>query len=190
MSLPQQIALINSLLMQHTFTAPCFAQAQLYGIATDTPCGDTEQQPAYYPVMNGLNGESTDVSIHDLLPLQIYHRILSKTYTPKKTSVGDRQNICIEKTEVKMVVAGNTVLLSQSAFDLEGLMADTFPATMTQSQAHALGLLRMQVSLQRTVFDSLAVFREEYKGVAPFLTAAQILFAMYYSMETEVCPTR
>ena len=87
-----------------------------------------------------------------------------------------------------MVVAGNTVLLNQSAFDLEALIAKTFP-TITASQAHALGLLRMQLSLQRTVFDTMQVFREEYKGITPFLTAAQILFAMYYTMEAEYCPT-
>ena len=188
MSLLQQIALINTLLSQNTFTDTVFAQAQLYGIATDAPRGDTEQQPAYYPVVTALNGEGADVTINDSIPLQLYHRVLSKTYAIKKTAVGDRQNTWVEKTEVKMVVAGNTVLLSQSAFDLEALIAKTFP-TITASQAHALGLLRIQLLLQRTVFDTMQVFREEYKGITPFLTAAQILFAMYYTMEAEYCPT-
>lgn len=177
------IDIINTQIRTNTLCDSRFAGASILGIAYD----GTELQGTVvrsFPVVFDLHGEGVKVNPDDTYPLQIYHRILNKSYQVKPASVGDRANVISERTDAKMVVAGWTNRLSMTQEDLEALLASNFPDQIAPALYTPLRLLNLVVTLQSTVLDRAQVYREEYRGLPYQVRPEQILLSIRYQIES------
>jgi hypothetical protein len=177
------IDIINTQIRTHTLCDARFANASINGIAYE----GTEMQGTSartFPVVNDLSGNGIKVNPDDTYPIQIYHKILNKTYQIKPSSVGDRANMVSEKTDVKMVVAGWTNRLSMTQEDLEALLTSNFPDQIAPALYTPLKLHNLVVTLQSSVLDRAQVFREEYRGLPYQVRPEQILFSIRYQIES------
>jgi hypothetical protein len=179
----QIIQLINDHLLSTTLCDSRFSGASIQGIATDTTERDSNGIRVY-PAVFDISGNGVKLSPDDTYPIQIYHKLLHKTYAVKVTSTGDRANIMIEKTDAKMVVAGWTDRLQLTQEDLEALIVSNFPDQIRDTVYRPLRLQHLSVSLQSCQLDRSQVFREEYKGIPYQVAPAQILFAIRYQIES------
>ena len=181
------ISIINQQIQDRCLCDTRFAAGMIGGIAYDATRRDDDKNSfVQYPVLTGLSGDGTDISINDTYPITIYHRILSRSYVPKSNgSFGDRQNEVTEKTDVKMVVAGWTNRLSLSQEDLEALITSNFPDSIAPSLYAPYKLMRMAAILQSSTLSREQVFKEEYKGIPYDLKPEQILFSIRYQIETD-----
>ena len=184
------IQIINQQILTNTLCGSSFATGSYNGIAydaTDVDTGATRVYPVVLPVVNGvtdLSGNYSMVNPDDTYPIQIYHKILNKTYQIKPSSVGNRSNVISEKTDVKMVVAGWTNLLGLTQEDLEALIASNFPDQIDASLYTPLKLQNLVVTLQSSVLDKAQVYAAEYKGISYQVKPEQILFAIRYQIES------
>jgi hypothetical protein len=181
------IQIINDHLTTHCLCDTRFATGMIGGVAYDATRRDDDKNTiVQYPVLTDLTGEGTDISISDTYPITIYHRILSKSYTPKPNgSFGDRQNEVTEKTDVKMVIAGWTNRLSMTQEDLEALITSNFPDAIKPALYAPFKLMRMAATLQGSVLSREQVFKEEYKGIPYDIKPEQILFSIRYQIESD-----
>jgi hypothetical protein len=184
------INIINTQIANNSLCGTTFANAMYYGIAydsTDVDSAGTRIYPAVLPVINGvqdLSGNYIKVSPDDTYPLQIYHKILNKSYQIKPSSVGSRSNVVSEKTDVKMVVAGWTNLLGYAQEDIEALITSNFPDQIVASLYTPLQLQNLVVTLQSSILDKAQVYAAEYKGIPYQVKPEQVLFAIRYQIES------
>jgi hypothetical protein len=181
-----QSAIIDIVNNQLKATALCdarFANGAINGIAYDGTENDTTGVKVF-PIIYGLSGDGSKVSPDDTYPVQIYHKILNKTYQTRPSSVGDKANVVTEKTDVKMVVAGWTNRLGLTQEDLESLIISVFPDQIAASLYTPLKLQNLVVTLLSSTLDKAQVYREEYKGIAYQVKPEQILFAIRYQIES------
>ena len=176
------IQIINSRLMSDVLCDPVFTGGSINGIATDATDVDSTATRSY-PVISDIYGSGTCVNPDDSYPIQIYHRLLGKTYNIKPASVGDRSNVVGEKTEVKMVVAAWSQKIGMTQEDLESLIASDFPDQISSAVYIPLRLQNLVITLQSSTLDRAQVWREEYKGVPYQVKPEQILFAVKYQIE-------
>jgi hypothetical protein len=184
--MPYQSAIIDIINSQISATALCdarFTNGSINGIAYDGTENDSTAVRVY-PVVFDLAGNGTKVNPDDTYPIQIYHKILNKTYQVKPTSVGDRANVVSEKTDVKMVVAGWTSRLGLAQEDLEALITSTFPDQISAALYAPLKLQNLVITLQSSVLDRAQVYRDEYRGLPYQVKPEQILFAIRYQIES------
>lgn len=177
------ISIINSQLLTNTLCDSRFANASINGIAYDGTEVDSSGT-RIYPIVCDLSGNGSKVNPDDTYPIQVYHKILNKSYQVKPTSAGDRSNVVSERTDVKMVVTGwmNPLQLTQE--DLEALLTSNFPDQIAPSLYTPLKLRNLVVTLQSSVLDRAQVFREEYRGIPYQVKPEQILFSIRYQYES------
>jgi hypothetical protein len=184
------IDIINTRLLATTLSDGRFANGSVNGIAYDAMQSDssgTRIYPVVLPVIAGhtdISGNTVRVSPDDTYPIQIYHKILNKSYQVKPSSVGSRSNVVSEKTDVKMVVAGWTNRLCLTQEDLEALITSDFPDQIDPSLYVPLKLQNLVVTLQSSVLDRAQVYAGEYKGIPYQVKPEQILFAIRYQIES------
>lgn len=181
------ISIINDHLTTNCLCDPRFAAGMIGGVAYDATRRDDDHNTiVQYPVLSTLSGEGTDISINDTYPITIYHKIISKSYTPKNNgNFGDRQNEVTEKTDIKMVVAGWTNRLSLTQEDLEALITSNFPDSIKPALYAPYNLMRVAATLQNSTLSKEQVFKEEYKGISYDLKPEQILFSVRYQIESD-----
>ena len=177
------IDIINSQILTNTLCDSRFANGSVNGIAYDGTEIDSNGIRVY-PVVYDLTGNGSKVNPDDTYPIQIYHKILNKTYQVSASSVGSRSNVVTERTDVKMVVAGWTSRLQLTQEDLEALIASNFPDQIAPALYTPLRLQRLVVTLQSSVLDRAQVYREEYRGIPYQVRPEQILFSIRYQIES------
>lgn len=129
-----------------------------------------------FPASVTSNNTLKDVTLDNSLPCIIYHRILSNSYAKSKTN--DRNMAC--RTEVKMVVYGNKINLSD--YELEAAITMNFPSQIDKG---ALKVDAIQVTLIGSDLDSQKVFNEEYKGIESRISEEDILFSIRYTIDAQ-----
>ena len=177
------IDIINTQIMTDTLCDVRFVGASVSGIAYDgTEIDSTGTR--VFPVVYDLTGNGTKINPDDTYPIQIYHKILNKTYQVKPSSVGSRANVVSEKTDVKMIVAGWTSRLQLTQEDLEALITSNFPDQISPSLYTPLRLQNLVVTLQSSVLDRAQVYAGEYRGIPYQVRPEQILFSIRYQIES------
>jgi hypothetical protein len=177
------ISIINDQIKTNTLCDARFAGASINSIAYDGTEVDSTGTRVF-PVVYDLSGNGTKVSPDDTYPLQIYHKILNRTYQVKPSSVGSRANVVSEKTDVKMIVAGWTNILQLSQEDVEALIASNFPDQIDPSLYTPLRLQNLVVTLQSSVLDRAQVYAGEYRGITYQIGPEQILLSIRYQIES------
>ena len=177
------IDIINTQIMTDTLCDVRFVGASVNGIAYDGTEVDSTGTRVF-PVVYDLTGNGTKINPDDTYPIQIYHKILNKTYQVKPSSVGSRANVVSEKTDVKMIVAGWTSRLQLTQEDLEALIASNFPDQISPSLYSPLKLQNLVVTLQSSVLDRAQVYAGEYRGIPFQVSPEQILFSIRYQIES------
>jgi hypothetical protein len=177
------IDIINNQIKTNSLCDSRFNNGSINGIAYDGTEVDSTATRVY-PVVFDLSGNGVKVSPDDTYAIQIYHRILNKTYQIKPSSVGDRANVVSEKTDVKMVVAGWTNRLNMTQEDLEALITSNFPDQIAPALYTPLRLQHLVITLQSSVLDRAQVYREEYRGLPYQVRPEQILFSIRYQIES------
>ena len=178
------IDIVNAQIVQNSLCDPVvFANKKIYGIAHDGTDVDSTGVRVF-PIVYDLNGDGYKVSPDDTYPLQVYHKILNKSYQIKPASVGNRSNVVSEKTDVKMVVAGWTNRLGLSQEDLEALIASNFPDQIDASLYTPLKLQNLVVTLVSSSLDKAQVYAGEYRGIPYQVKPEQILFSIRYTIES------
>ena len=177
------IDIINTQIMTDTLCDVRFVGASVSGIAYDGTEMDSTGTRVF-PVVYDLTGNGTKINPDDTYPIQIYHKILNKTYQVKPSSVGSRANVVSEKTDVKMIVAGWTSRLQLTQEDLEALITSNFPDQISPSLYTPLRLQNLVVTLQSSVLDRAQVYAGEYRGIPYQVRPEQILFSIRYQIES------
>ena len=177
------IDIINTQIRNTTLCDSRFNTGSYQGLAYDGTEVDSSGTRVF-PIVYDLSGNGTKVTPDDTYPIQIYHKILNKSYQIKPSSVGNRSNVISEKTDVKMVVAGWTNRLGLTQEDLEALIASNFPDQIDASLYTPLKLQNLVVTLQSSVLDRAQVYAGEYRGVPFQVRPEQILFAIRYQIES------
>ena len=177
------IDIINAQLRTNVLCDARFANGSIRGVAYDGTEVDSTGTRVF-PVLYDLSGDGVKVTPDDNYPIQIYHKVLNKTYQIKPSSVGSRSNVVSEKTDVKMVVAGWTNRLSLTQEDLEALITSNFPDQIAPALYTPLRLQNLVVTLQSSVLDRAQVYAGEYRGVPYQVRPEQILFSIRYQIES------
>ena len=177
------IDIINTQIMTDTLCDVRFVGASVSGIAYDGTEMDSTGTRVF-PVVYDLTGTGTKINPDDTYPIQIYHKILNKTYQVKPSSVGSKANVVSEKTDVKMIVAGWTNRLQLTQEDLEALITSNFPDQISPSLYTPLRLQNLVVTLQSSVLDRAQVYAGEYRGIPYQVRPEQILFSIRYQIES------
>ena len=175
--------LINEDLKQNTLCDERFANGLFGLIAVDGVENDGAATKSF-PVIYNLAGQGIKANPDDTYAIQIYHKIYSRTYSVKPSSVGNRNNKVVETTEAKLVVMGWTNRLQLSQEDLSSLLASNFPDQIKPALYQPLKLDNLSILLRSCNLDKRQVFGEEYKGLAYAVKPEQILFEMRYQIES------
>jgi hypothetical protein len=141
---------------------PCLEGAQLFGLAEPILRTDSEEQK--FPALVDDSGECQEVFVDDDGPVGIYHRLLSKTYTPSRKQLGDGGDVDVV-ADLLLVCWAFRNKIHANADKLESLIYAALPKNTTPIQ---------------TSFDRFSVFAGEFSGVPFFLTEKVMLFSMKY----------
>ena len=155
---------IDERIAKQTIKYPCLMGAHFFGLAE--PVVRRTNDDAIFPVIIGADCECTDVFVDDDFPIGIYHRLLSKQYSPtdKKMQYGD-DYIQIAIVEMILICWALRDKINASADNLERLIYSCFP-----NDAKAVS----------SNFDRRNVFAGEFSGIPFNLPEDVMLFSMKY----------
>lgn len=180
-----QITFINRYLQQGALQAPVFQTGRFENLITDITRTGTQGAMETFPAI-AINAEDYQPIIpDDTYPVQLYHRINNISYAIDRNAVGDNNQKVIERLDMKLVVWVKLTAIKLTLEQLEARLAEGFPDVFPASTLSSISLQSMLVTLTGSNLNSEAVFREEYKGFAPFATPYHTLFSMHYTIESK-----
>lgn len=181
--LKQQIEIVNGLLRKTALADKRFADGKYEAIAHDVSRTDREGKIDYFPAVMDENYQAQEVTVNDLYPVMIYHKIRSKAYgiTPG-AGVGDRNTGVTEQVNVKMVVYGKWSKIKLTQEQLEALITTNFPDNVSNDLYRPLKLDSLNIVLRGTNFNSAQVWQEEYRGTDLKLAPEDIYFSLTYDL--------
>lgn len=141
--------------------------------------------PEVFPAIAVNEVDYQAIVPNDLYPVQLYHKINSVSYSADRSSVGDGNKNMLERLDMKMVVLANLPAIQLTTEQLEARLAEGFPDAFPANTLSDLGLQSMLVTLLGSNLNGDSVFREEYKGLTPFLSPPYTLFSMHYTIESK-----
>jgi hypothetical protein len=130
-----------------------------------------------------LYGEGFDLSLTDIAPLQVYHKIDTLDYTESKFFDGGQPGTFrTEKASCRMVFMGDTARLKLYREDvLAAAMAD-FPLRLPPSFVSSNGMMSCTIEVTRVDTNALQIYSTEFKGVESEVTPSTFVFQIYYTI--------
>jgi len=156
---------IDELIAKKMEDFPCLLGARFFGLAE--PVVRRTNNDTFFPVVVSADGECADVFVDDDFPVGIYHRLLSKQYSPapKKEQYGDG-NIQISVVDIILICWALRDRLNNAPADaLERLIYSCFPNGVKAASSN---------------FDRRNVFAGEFSGVPFNIPEDVVLFSMKY----------
>jgi len=156
-----------------------FTGMQLYGIANQ--CSKDKKT---FPSTDISATEKKMIIPDDKYPLQIYHRVLSKSISlsDKKFQYGSLDRYQDEITNVKMVVIADQRKIEMNAVRLEELIQLSFYADL-QSKAAQLEMANLKILVDSVDFDNNKVASSEFQGIDNLLKPYTLMFSINYRIE-------
>ncbi len=185
--LNQITAFINDELKAGSLNKKKLQPAKFYGLSSvinrstkgSKDPGKLEQLPAI--VSN--EGQITVITPDSKLSLQVYHKLLTKTYGLEKKSFGD-QHFIKSTSELSMVVIANSKLTGSASFVLEPVVLFGMPQKLSDVLMAELKISKCLITPLASNMDPMQVFKQEFPQSDYFLTQELTMFLIRYRIET------
>lgn len=152
---------LNGKLKETTLNRKDIQRGIFYGLAKQVTEERGDQQ-TLHPVIYTLSGKELSPFLDSKYPFQIYHRILSTTYSPADIQSGDGFTYLQETTTVRAVVYSNTAAIPLPENDLAFLLVGGIFMNIPIIDIGNLPLQNITVQPTGCDFNSRAIFAAEY----------------------------
>jgi len=156
-----------------------FAGKKAYGMTELHKRGD-----AVLPALQLETGELKYVGIDDVSPLIIYHRSNGTTETLDTiTGFGSRNDNYVERSNMSMYVYAQADKMKMSSSELKDFLLVAMPDVVDRTSATNIGIRSGFIKHSTTNFNSLEIFKREYRIKREFDPSFYFL-EIKYSIET------
>jgi hypothetical protein len=118
----------------------------------------------------------------DKLALQLYHKLVSNTYSFEKKSYGDSYDVK-STSEMTLVVTYNSKLTGKAREVLEPVVLFSLPQKISQVLLTDLELIKCLITPISSNMDAVQVFKQEYPQSSFFLNESLSMFSIRYRIE-------
>lgn len=174
------IPFINDTLRGGALDKAKLQPAKFYGLSTPVFKQDGKQQERFPAIVDGI--KITAIAPDSKLALQLYHKLMGKTYSYEKKSYGDGYDMK-STCDMQMVVICNSKLSSKSKDVLEPVFIFGMPQRLSAAVIKDLGISRCLITPVSSNLDSMSVFVQEYQGQKYPLSEQMSMFSIRYKIE-------
>jgi hypothetical protein len=158
----------------------------LSAFPTASYCGIVYQLPKkegdkfqYIPALIDLHGDAKWLTFDDLREMNIYHRIVSSTYSQIKSgSYGDGYDYFQQSYDMDMVIMASRKKVHVHPDALEMAIASNMPTK------HKIeGFESVNITTVSSNYNARSVFQQEFQNIDYFLKPEHILLSIRYRIE-------
>ncbi len=177
---------INDVLKAGSLNKEKLQPAMFYGLATlvhrsTKGSKDTNKVEQIQAIVTA-DGKATPITPDDKFALQVYHKLLSKTYSLEKKSYGDgHDHKCT--SDIQMVIITNSKLTGRAKELLEPVVLFGLPQKLSAALFAELKISKCLISPVSSNMDQMQVFKQEYPQSAYFLNEQMSMFTIRYKIE-------
>lgn len=181
--LKQIVVLINAGLKASALSDKRFDKGVFYGIAKLLPRIENEQTVTI-PAIVDNDGNCTDVTIDDMKPFHLYHRVTDIVYA-KGDSFGDEQLIT-ETASMLMVVYGDRNILKLETEQLIAAIQAGFLTELSMTDKDAYKIKTCSLEIGNINLNPQQVYSGEYSGDVGYeLKPNSIMVSIAYTITSE-----
>ncbi len=134
------------------------------------------------PAIITPEGKATPITADSKVAIQLYHKLLTNTYSYEKKGYGDGY-VIKSVSEIAMVVFTNSKLTGVSKDKLEPVVLFGMPQQLLPVQKAELGIDSCLITPVSSNMDHVQVFRQEYPNSDYFLNEQVSMFLIRYRVE-------
>lgn len=158
-----------------------------HGLASQVKVVDAHEK--IIPAIIDNNGNDIDVTIDDVSPIHVYHRLVAPIQFPSATNenkFGDGGQVVVEVSSMSCIVFSNPKKTGLSSEDLGFLMASGLPNYFTLSQIGSSDVSSCRIILQNIDTNQYNVMSREYGASIKTIPIDKTLMAINYQIEMVV----
>lgn len=192
------VSIINTTLANGKLSDGTRFVKQLNGLAETLPRNYNQSQDGI-PTLVDTNGGTMFSGFNDAYSITIYHRCLSTNIIEPAVQFGDGNNAAREEASMRMIVWADRVRTKLQPQQLSFLLTSAVQQQLAYSQISTYpGLYGVTIEADRTNYDGVAIWQQEYKlpAAAYPVHPSHIYMALDYTIVTDYdvtcisdCPT-
>ena len=181
--IPEIVTYINNTLKAGQFKAGVFQSGRFSGITEPQKYNEDGET---VPTVVNLNGDCTYLGVDDSYPFELYHKIINvDTPTDEADDYGDRL-VRTDSYNLQIVVIANREIVQLDRTTLVSGVTLGMPRELPKSTKTTLGLLTAQVQPGTVTLDKQTVYSTEYNLQEFLLKPSYVMFAVDYTITTQV----
>lgn len=185
--LNQITGFINDTLRTGSLDKACLLEANYFRLSTvvaRVKNASEKTNPELLPaIVNDADGKAEPITPDSKKALQLYHKLLSKTYSYEKKSYGDGNDIR-SVCEMQIVVINNIKLTGTASDALEPAVIFGMPQQLSSALLAELNVNKCLITPLSSIMDATTVFRQEYPKSDYFINMQMSMFSIRYRIET------
>lgn len=176
------VGYINTALSSGQFQASKFSKGSFNNIGELVKINE---QGEFIPCIVDINGETTKLSIDDVKPFQLYHRVLSASFNADESDDFGDYAVRKQTMNMTMVIIADRERLQVTKEQLITAVSLGFPLELTATQKTALNIQQCNIIPNDFITDYNDVYSREYNISDYLLKPQTIMIALNYDLETE-----
>jgi hypothetical protein len=177
----QVISYIDAALKAGSLNNKKLQPVKFHGLSTIVARKKSNQkdQLELLPGTVSASGIGSVITAESKTPMQIYHKLISTTYSLDKKGLGD-SHFMNSTTEAMMVVFTNSKLTGKAKEILEPVVVFGIPQKLSNSLLAELKINNCLITVLSSNMDHVAIFRQEYPQSEYFLNEGVSMFSIRY----------
>lgn len=162
-----------------------FQNAEYYGIAVSA-VHSVDGQTRLAPLVADNYDNEVWVGVDDTLPLRLYHKTNSITYSdePAKGYGDDGNMVKKEVAQMSMIVYATRSMVRLTPEELEGAILSGLPSSLTNATIEPLKLRSCIIRPVSSALDPVSVYLNEYRTPQYELSPNALFIRVNYNIES------
>lgn len=170
---------LNTTMKETVLTNRYFQAGRYYGLSKIA-----EKEDDNTPYLIDETGKEFNLSINSDIPFSIYHRLESTNYTVMKESVGDGNDMLIERNNLFCVVYCDSQKTKTNENDLAFLISLALTKNFNRSDINDVPITFANCIVTSTNYNSKQIFKQEYGNDSEYsISGNDILILINYTVE-------
>lgn len=155
------VSQINTHLKDNSFKDRKFHDTNYVGITELVPFETSEEgRIQVIPAIVQADAEAQPITLDDNFPMQVYHRMNSRTPTKQKNQVGDSNINVADTYDMTIFIIADRDKITETQATIDQLAFRMFPDIIKQA-----GKVTCNIEPGRTDFRTKTIFESEFQGL-------------------------
>ena len=176
------VTIINNTLISEQFSASKFKKGNFKAIVELVK---TNKEGETFPGVVANNGEITRCGLNDIIPFQIYHRVLGAQFELDEDGFGDFREKA-QTTQMTLICIADRERLGVTKEQIVTALSMGFLSQLDATNRAALSLLTCNITAGSFTTDAVEVYNREFSIESKWLKPQTVMVALDYIIETTV----